>query len=41
VGKATVAWLTKDHALSGDELRQVFDHEAQAYRDDPDKRGAP
>jgi uncharacterized protein (DUF697 family) len=41
VGKATVAWLTRNHELTGDDLRQVFDHEAQAYRDEPRKRGEP
>jgi uncharacterized protein (DUF697 family)/GTP-binding protein EngB required for normal cell division len=41
VGKAAVAWLTRNHELTGDELREVFDQEAQAYRDDPQKRGGP
>jgi uncharacterized protein (DUF697 family)/GTP-binding protein EngB required for normal cell division len=39
IGKATVSWLTRNRQLSGDELRDVFDHEAEAYRDDPTKRG--
>jgi hypothetical protein len=41
VGKASVAWLTRNHDLTGEDLRQVFDQEAQAYRDDPGKRGEP
>jgi uncharacterized protein (DUF697 family)/GTP-binding protein EngB required for normal cell division len=33
VGKATVAYLSKNRQLTGDELREVFDREAYSWKD--------